>query len=719
MDKPAERAASSADRLFRRFSLLGPLQVRLGRRDIQLTGKGNSMVAGLLLNANKRVSVQELTEIVWGRPSGGNRTALHTLISRVRQTLGDHLPIRTVENGYLMEIAQGELDLHEFAEALAVADAAALEGDSAGERRQLARALSLWKGPALGGVPSVRLRKEHATMLDEQRLGALSRRIDLDISAGASAVVIGELHALVAKYPLHEGFAAQLMLALARCSRRAEALSVYRSLRRDLVDKAGIEPGAAVTALHEEFLASSGVKDGLARAGGRPERWPIPEPEDALVGRSREVADLSRRLTAGGPASIIAIAGLPGVGKSRIAVEAARQVRHDFDDGHWFLRFESGRPGDPATVLLEALLADGVPADRIPAGPRARGEMLRGLVRGRRILLVADSVVDSAALAELLPRVPGFGVVIVPADAGSKTQGGWELQVRPFDAETSVEFLAQAVDRSRLAAEAGAVRQLVRWCDGLPRALEVVRAWLVSNPDEPVAALCDRLRDPRTRLSELANEDNDVRAGLAARYHLVDSRTQLALRLSGLLPPGRFGAWSLGVLANQNGAELVRRLMAADLAEPAGVDEEGEPQYRMPSLVALYSRELAAVEQAEAARAAVRRLVDALVARGTEVRCMALWTDKTVPVYGSAATRTNGYALDALSDPAEWVLDHGDLFWHAIRQARDFGWRAEAEKLIDVVAAAPKSMSEIYLRSAGGTLLEDPASADDLSLWER
>src|SRR5439155_23978302 len=133
---------------------------------------------------------------------------------------------------------------------------------------------------------------------------------------------------------------------------------------------------------------------GPARTDAVTARWRTPDPVGEIFGRGQEIADLSGRLTAPMPTRVIGIGGLPGVGKTRLAIEVARRVRPDFPDGQWFLRFEPDRPGDPATVLFEALLAAGVPAGRIPPESRARGDMLSDSVTGRRVLLVVVSVAE-------------------------------------------------------------------------------------------------------------------------------------------------------------------------------------------------------------------------------------------------------------------------------------------------------------------------------------
>jgi DNA-binding SARP family transcriptional activator len=254
-DRDHEPAPVNRDR--RRFLLLGPFEFRHGGREVKLAGKGLTIFAGLLLRPNQPVSPAELTRIVWDDAGSHRRPALHALISRLRHGLGAAAAINTVDDGYQLDLAAGELDLQDFQAEVAKADRAALAGDRARERMALSNALAVWRGPALTGVSSRTLQQEFAVPLDEQRLWALSRRIDLDIRDNHCAAVIGDLKRLTARYPLREGFASQLMTALYRCGRRAETLDVYRDLRAALLEKAGMEPCAAVTELHQAILSGT------------------------------------------------------------------------------------------------------------------------------------------------------------------------------------------------------------------------------------------------------------------------------------------------------------------------------------------------------------------------------------------------------------------------------------------------------------------------------
>jgi DNA-binding SARP family transcriptional activator len=692
----------------RRFLLLGSLELWHGDHEFRVTGKGLSILAGLLLGANNPVSTSDLMTIVWGTPSGGSRTALHALISRLRQMLGGRVPIHTVENGYLIDVAPGELDLHDFHDAIRHADQAAATGDVAAERRYLSEAAALWRGPALAGVPSERLRKEHGAHLDEKRLWVLSRQIDLDIAAGRSAAVIGGLLSLVAQYPLNEGFAGQLMTALHRCSRRAEALAVYRNLRKDLVERAGIEPGVALTTLHSEILADKSVQAGAATvATSTPSTWDLPVRAARITGREREIGDLVSWLAQPGPARRAVVSGMPGVGKSAVALEAAHQSRRHFPDGQWYVRH-----GSLDGVLRDVLSAAGVPADRIPREPHVRAEVLRTALNGRRVLLVVDGDARATGMAELfrlLPRTPGFAVLTAGSGVVETSSDSLSVRLKPLAEDSVLELFSGQ--------EPSVARQLARLCAGLPAALHVVRR-LLAQPGESGAGLVDRLRDPRSRLEMLRADGTDVRAGFATRYASLAEPAQVAFRRIGLLPPMNFCEWSVGTVTGGDGTDLIGKLVAADLVEPLAQSENGDLRYRMHALVALYARELAENEPHEINRAAVRRLVDALLNIGTAVRRTTLWTSETIPEQYSSPEALRTAVRGIAEDPVVWVHRHGALFLHTIRQARLLGWKAEAERLIDIMVTTVSETELPVQPAGGGRRPAHPARATSSLLWD-
>src|SRR5215204_4502539 len=238
------------------FRILGPVEVSDDGRVVRLGGgKQRAVLALLLLNANRVVASERMIELLWGeQPPATAATALQGHISSLRKALGPGV-IATRPPGYVLETRIGELDLERF-ERLRAEGRDALEGgDPAGAGDRLRAALALRRGDALGDIGFERFIETEAARLEDLHLDAVQDRIEADLSAGRGAELVGELERLVAAEPLRERLWAQLMLALYRSGRQAEALDAYRRARQTLVSQLGIEPGPELRDLERRILA--------------------------------------------------------------------------------------------------------------------------------------------------------------------------------------------------------------------------------------------------------------------------------------------------------------------------------------------------------------------------------------------------------------------------------------------------------------------------------
>ena len=247
------------------FRILGPLEVTIDARRVPVAaGKQRVLLATLLLSANRTVPVEELTERLWGgEPPRAPRGALHTYVTRLRQTLdhpddrcGDAVvsPIRTSAAGYGIEVPAAGLDLIRFREMVGAARTAGARGDLAAESAGLTEALELWRGPVLPDVRSDSLHRDVVPSLVEEHLRTLERRHEVDLALGRHDRLVGELRALTGRHPFHERFWGQLMLALYRCGRPAEALEAYGEMTASLRRRLGVCPGPQVRDLHIAIL---------------------------------------------------------------------------------------------------------------------------------------------------------------------------------------------------------------------------------------------------------------------------------------------------------------------------------------------------------------------------------------------------------------------------------------------------------------------------------
>jgi DNA-binding SARP family transcriptional activator len=253
------------------FRVLGPLEVaEAGERLALPPGQPSAVLARLLLDANRPLSPEALVDAVWGEsPPPSARKVLQAYVSQLRKALGAHR-IATSRAGYAVQIERGELDLARFEE---LAEAARTTRDPARRAALLADALGLWRGPALADFRAEPFATPAARRLNDLRLSALEERIEADLELGRHDRVIAELEALVAEEPLREGPRRQLMLALYRSGRRAEALASYVDARRRLVGELGLEPGGTLRELERAILREDPALD-----GGGTRRTPVRGP---------------------------------------------------------------------------------------------------------------------------------------------------------------------------------------------------------------------------------------------------------------------------------------------------------------------------------------------------------------------------------------------------------------------------------------------------------
>src|SRR5947208_14791581 len=266
------------------YRILGPLEVVDEGEPVPLGRlKERLVLAVLLLHANEFVSRERLIDELWGEsPPPTAKKAVNVYVSQLRKALtrNGHDPIATADGGYRLEVGSDELDAAHLRRLLASARERAVAGELETAAELLREALALWRGPALGGLLLESHGRDEIAQLDELRLTALMDRIDCDLALGRHDQVLGELHVLVGEHPLRERLRAQLMLALYRAGRQAEALEAYQQARDVLVEELGIEPSPALQRLQQGILRhdpSLEVASGTAAANGMAPTQPFRE----------------------------------------------------------------------------------------------------------------------------------------------------------------------------------------------------------------------------------------------------------------------------------------------------------------------------------------------------------------------------------------------------------------------------------------------------------
>jgi DNA-binding SARP family transcriptional activator len=273
------------------FRILGPLEVLMDGESIALGGRQQrAVLAALLLEAGRVVSTDRLLNDLWGeQPPRTAATSLHNLVSQLRKQLGaDTLVTRSP--GYVLKVGADQIDARRFEQLLQDARGA----EPTARREMLVQALALWRGQPLAEFTFESFTQSEIRRLEELRLVAIEERVAADLELGHHGDVVGELEALVEAHPLRETFARQLMLALYRSGRQAEALEVYQDARSRFVDELGIEPGPELRQLQTEILRHEA---GLATPG--------------TTTASDEEGDIVKALLAG---QVVPVLGVDGAG---------------------------------------------------------------------------------------------------------------------------------------------------------------------------------------------------------------------------------------------------------------------------------------------------------------------------------------------------------------------------------------------------------------------
>jgi DNA-binding SARP family transcriptional activator len=333
------------------FRILGPLEVHDDARAVELGGaRQRALLAILLLRRNDAVPPDVLIEELYGgRAPPTAAKSLQAHISRLRSALRPEVRVHTRPGGYVLEVRPDELDADRAARLLAEARAERAAGNPGAAGTTLASALGLWRGRALADVAYEGFAQDDIARLEELRLECIEERLETDLEQGRHAAVVGDAERLVAEYPFRERLRGQLMVALYRCGRQAEALAAYQDGRRVLLDELGIEPGRSLQELERAILNQDPRLDpgpGVDPPEGADH--PGRRAAGVFVGRERELGEILAAFddARSGTGRLVLLTGEPGIGKSRLADELSAHAQARGATVLWGRCWEAG--GAPA-----------------------------------------------------------------------------------------------------------------------------------------------------------------------------------------------------------------------------------------------------------------------------------------------------------------------------------------------------------------------------------
>jgi DNA-binding SARP family transcriptional activator/tetratricopeptide (TPR) repeat protein len=621
--------------------LLGPVDVVVDGGSRPVHGlRRRAVLAALALHGGEIVSTSRLVDAVWGETAPP--TALNTLqshVSYLRNILGSKAAILARPPGYVLDLGGDHTDV-QFAERLL--RQGTQSADPVHGARHLQAALALWRGRPMADLAGLAWLEEQAERLDLFRVQIKRALFEARLAAGEHAQLIPDLDRMIADHPLDEHIHAQLMLALYRSGRQADALAMYHRLRRTLDEELGIDPSKVLRDLETAILrqdpeldaptpaaASHLASPAAAQALASP-KMPIPAQllgaVPAFAGRNAELARLDAILPAvaeaglPAPAAVViaAVSGTAGVGKTALALHWAHQVAERFPDGQLHVNLRGFDPGGPALEPGEAvgrfLDAFGIPVARIPAGLPAQAALYRSLLAGKRVLVLLDNARDVAQVRPLLPGSPGCLAIVTSRNHLTglvATEGAYPLTLDLPTAAEARDLLSSRLGADRIASEPDAVDDIIAGCARLPLALTIAAARAATNPSFPLAVFATELSEATRALDPFHGDDlaTDVRAVFSWSYHALSTDAARLFRLLGL-PPGPdiaiAAAASLAAIPPDRARALLAELTRAHL-----LSEPVPGRYAFHDLLHAYATEQAHAHDSRDSRdAAVRRVLD-------------------------------------------------------------------------------------------------------------
>jgi predicted ATPase/DNA-binding SARP family transcriptional activator len=670
---PAERT-SRLD-----LRVLGPIRAIRAGRDLPLGGpKQRSVLALLLLEAGRVVPSERLVDELWrGRPPPGAVKTLRSYISRLRTALGSDCALISPGGGYMLELEHAHVDAARFELLVEEGQAALARGAARVAADRFREGLALWHGRAFADLVDIASLAIESRRLEELRLTALEGRIEAQLDLGLHAQLVGDLQTLVAQHPLRERLWRQLVLALYRCERQADALATYRRARDLLAGELGLEPSEELRRLEQAVL-----RQDIPPVTRDLQRHNLPAQLTSFVGREHELAELERLLP---NARLLTLTGVGGVGKTRLALELAAPLVEDFEGGVWLVDL-SGL-ADPALApqqiagVLGVRESPDLPVVEVLRNHLSRADVLLLLDNCEHLLPACGELVET-----LLRGAPTLRILATSREAvgvsGEVEYALMPLAVPTTDADpketSTVEAVRLFVERSstthKIAATPTALATVARICrdlDGIPLAIELAAARTRTlSVDEIGAHLDDRFGFLRYWRRVAVPRHQTLEATMDWSYDLLsEAEREVLCRLS--VFAGGFTVRAAAAVCvggdEVKAVDLVGRLVERSLV--VAHLREGETRYRLLETVRQYAGE----RLAEAGESDDTRRVHAV----TFVRVA-----MKASVGGEDGLSRMAVEHDNVLAALEWSLSAGDPSGPELARAygRFWLWRGEFQE---------------------------------------
>ncbi|MCU7724004.1 tetratricopeptide repeat protein [Actinoplanes sp. KI2] len=598
-----------------RISVLGPLAVESPSGPIDVgSGRHRVVLARLAMTPHHPVSREELIEVLW--PEGPPRSAanvLQTHVSRLRRILEPRpcdgaAALVWTPGGYQLRMDENGLDVVDYRNQLAEWRRSSSNPQRAFDLLQ--STLDLWRGHR-AAEDIVELQEHHlVTAFTDELIESTIQLALLGLAVQRLPEVLPRLRRLAARHLWHEPLHARLVVTLAALGQQAAALDAYEEIKRRLAEELAIEPGAALVAARQAVLAGRWDQRPRAREERLPIPWEAPAPPADFIGRAEQLHSLQRlfrsALRNAGTARQVTcvLSGMPGVGKTSLALRAAESLRDDFPDGQLYidLRGAERKPASVLTVLARLLRGLGTPGHAVPIEVDEACALYRTLLAERQVLVILDNARNTDQLRMLLPGSGGSAVLITSRQQCADLPGAVHIHLPVLPLTEAVDMLGGRSRSAWTAADRKAATALAEACGRLPVALRVIASRLAGRPRRTPAELLRSLADGRPPAGNAAD------AAIDLSYRELRPEAARLFRSAAQLPGTTFSREAAAALfatdADATGRTL-DGLVAENMLEMAGTD-----RYRYHDLLRRYALEVGTVYDDGSESAALRRVAD-------------------------------------------------------------------------------------------------------------
>ncbi len=674
------------------FRVLGPIELWSAGHQYDLgPTRARCVLAILMLTPRTIVPTEVLIDRIWDtEPPPKARESLAVYITRLRaslrQAVGDSVRLVGRSRGYELDVDPDAIDLHQFRRLRRQADALAGNGDADQAALLLREADRLWRGQAFAGIRGDWLARMRAS-LEEERRAAILKRVECELELGRHADLVGELGNLLAQYPLDEAFIGHQMTALYGSGRASEALSLYRDTRSQIIDELGTEPGPVLAELHQRILTHDpDLAAGLTGPGRQLSRTGLPDtlpPEMVeFVGRDEELSLLIQ--PPGDSPRIRVIEGMAGVGKTTLAIHAARAAAAHYPDGTFYLNFQTHDPGlpslDAAEALHRLLRMLTAPTTPIPDAIGERTALLRAQLSRRRAIVILD---DAAGPEQIQPLLPVSGqslILITTRRTLSGLRGAYVLTLDVLSMADAVTLFRRVAGQGQ-AHDQDAAAMAVELCGRLPLAIKLAAGRLAHDYPPRLADLVEELAHSPVPTPGAASPQ--VMSAFDVSYRSLEPDHQGFFRRLGMSPCASISPAAAAALGGVTLAEAQQALAA--LLDHHLLARAPGGQFRFHDLIREYASLRATQEDSgPERRRAVGRLLNYYLSAADQADRVLHPFRRRMPVRVSRPTPVSP-ALARTDGAAGWL----EAEWRNILQAAQYAgrheWKQQCADLIHVL----------------------------------